>query len=355
MPLPIRGSRRRVVAVLILLAVTLITLDVRGNSSLDQARSSSRDVFSPIRSVGRAVFRPFENVWHGIRDYDRLRKDYETLRDAETRNQGASIEAETQIQELNSLRAQFGLLPCSSIPRAWAEVVGRPATNYEASLEINRGSDDGLKEGMPVITPAGLIGRVGKVSSTHAFVNLLFDPTVHVSVNVLGTAHVAKSAADLLAESAAAAGGITTTTTTIAGIPTSPTEAPFQDPTGSTTSVAATTTTTLPPTTTTTILVANEQGDLHGNGRDKPLTMDFTHGIDNVRVGDPVATAGNDQSLFPACIPVGRVKSVEPRKGSSQLTVVVEPVADLNRVSIVSIILYDPSRREQTATTKPTK
>ena len=355
MPLPIRGaSRGRVVFVLLLLSVTLITVSVRGNSTLEGARSTSRDWFSPVRDAFGKVFHPFENVWHGVRDYDKLRQDYLALKDQVSRNEGVSIEAETQVKELNELRAQFGLLPCSAIPKKLAEVVGRPATNYESSVEINKGTDDGLVTGMPAVTPAGLVGRVGQKSSTHAFVQLLSDPTVHFSVNILGTANTNKTPQEILDASAQAGGGITTTSTTIAGDAPTTTIAPEEGDgaPGSTTTVAPTTT--VPPTTTTTILVATELGDLHGNGRGKPITIDFLRGVQNVRVGDPVVTAGNDSSLAPPCIPVGRVKSVSAKKGSSQLEVVVEPVADIERLGLVTIVLYNPARRPPSEVTAPT-
>jgi rod shape-determining protein MreC len=346
MPLPIRGaSRGRVVFVLLLLSVTLITISVRGNSTLEGARSTSRDWFSPVRDAFGKVFHPFENVWHGVRDYDKLRQDYLALKDQVSRNEGVSIEAETQVKELNELRAQFGLLPCSAIPKKLAEVVGRPATNYESSVEINKGTDDGLVTGMPAVTPAGLVGRVGQSSSTHAFVQLLYDPTVHFSVNILGTANTSKTPQEILDASASAGGGIASTSTTVAGDASTTTTTPDAgDGTpGPTTTV--TPTTTVPPTTTTTILVATELGDLHGNGRGKPITVDFLRGVQNVRVGDPVVTAGNDSSLAPPCIPIGRVKSVSAKKGSSQLEVVVEPVADLDRLGLVTVVLYNPARR----------
>jgi cell shape-determining protein MreC len=350
MPLPIRGaSRGRVVFVLLLLSVTLITISVRGNAQIEGARSTSRDWFSPVRDVFGKVFRPFENVWHGVRDYDKLRQDYLALKDQVSRDQGVAIEAETQVKENNELRAQFGLFPCSAIPRKTAEVVGRPATNYESSVEINIGSDDGVKRGMPVVTPAGLVGRIGEVSANHAFVQLMFDTTFFAEVNVLGTANSSKTPKQILEEAALKEGGIVVTTTTIPGQPTksTPTTTAGEGdgsqtgaPVDSTTTVAETTTT-LGPTTTTT-LVTNERGVVRGNGRGKPPTLEFTRGVENVRAGDPVATAGSDASLFPSCIPVGRVKSVTPKKGSSELEVVVEPVADL---------LYDPERRVSTSTT----
>ena len=354
MPLPIRGaSRGRVVFVLILLSVTLITISVRGSSTLESARSTSRDWFSPVRDAFGKVFHPFENVWHGVRDYDKLRQDYLALKDQVSRNEGVSIEAETQVKELNELRAQFGLLPCSAIPKKLAEVVGRPATNYESSVEINKGTDDGLVTGMPAVTPAGLVGRVGQASSTHAFVQLLYDPTVHFAVNILGTANASKTPQEILDASAAAGGGITTTSTTLAGDAPTTTTADQGDGTlAPATTVAPTTT--VPPTTSTTILVATELGDLHGNGRGKPITADFLRGVQNVRVGDPVVTAGNDSSLAPSCIPIGRVKSVSAKKGSSQLEVIVEPVADLDRLGLVTVVLYNPARRPPPSPTPTT-
>jgi cell shape-determining protein MreC len=357
MPLGLPRSRGRFVAILTLFCVSVILLDSRGSPALDRFRNSSREWFSPVRTAGRTVFRPFENVWHGIRDYDDLRREYEALRDAETRNQGVTIEAEARVQAYNELRALMGLLPCSSIPRTTAEVVGQPATNYERSLEINRGSDDGIVSGNPVVTPAGLIGRVGKVSRSHAFVQLLDDPTVYVTVNIVGTANYPKTPAEILAASAVAGGGIfpptTTTTTTIDPLTTTTvagTDRPSVfDPAAA--PVEGAVTTTVPPTTTTTMAPApTEQGGLHGNGRGKPLTVDFVRGMENVRVGDTVVTAGADASLFPGCIPVGRVSSVAARKGSSQLVVEVDPVADLDRVGLVTVILYDPSRREKSST-----
>ena len=355
MPFPIRGgSRGKVLFVMVLLAVTLITIDVRGNSAVDGVRSTSRDWFSPVRDTFGKIFHPFENLWHGVRDYDNLRRDYLVLKDEVSRNQGVSIDAEVQVRELNDLRAQNGLLPCSAITKMLAEVVGRPATNYESALEINRGSLDGLRQGMPVITPAGLVGSVGKVSEHHAFVQLLFDPSVQVAVNILGTANLNKTPQEVLENNTRINGGILVPSTTTLGpnVSTTTTTSPPVDPnTGeivvpTTTTVAPTTT--LPPTTTTTILVPIELGIMHGNGRDKPITVDNIRGV---KVGDPIVTSGSDASLMPGCIPVGRVKSVAVRKGSSQLDVVVEPVADLDRIGLVTVMLWDPERRPPPAGT----
>jgi rod shape-determining protein MreC len=47
---------------------------------------------------------------------------------------------------------------------------------------INRGSDDGLRRGMPVVTQHGLVGRIAAVSSSAARVQLITDPASRINV-----------------------------------------------------------------------------------------------------------------------------------------------------------------------------
>jgi rod shape-determining protein MreC len=60
-----------------------------------------------------------------------------------------------------------------------------------------------------------------------------------------------------------------------------------------------------------------------------------------IEVGDGVITAGVTESLFPKGIPIGRVSTVERRAGSLDLLVRVDPLVDLQHLSIVQILLYD--------------
>jgi rod shape-determining protein MreC len=61
-----------------------------------------------------------------------------------------------------------------------------------------------------------------------------------------------------------------------------------------------------------------------------------------VSVGDAVVTSGIDTSLAPADIPVGRVSSVRRSPGSFQLDILVEPAADLDSLTFVTVLLYVP-------------
>jgi cell shape-determining protein MreC len=357
---PVSGSRRRTFFIAILLSITLITLDTRGNPAIDKVRSVARDAFSPFQGAARAVFRPFEKTWNGIRDYDRLKRDYERAREQADANAAASIEAEARLREYADLRVERELPTCSTLPRKFADVIGRPATNYESALEISRGSRDGLLEGMPVITSGGLIGRVGKVSETRAFIKLLWEPDVQVQVQISASAGLPKDTPGILAEGPTNNGttpGSTTsapTTTTTTTLPDGEI-APNIDPIFADPSVQEqvrdqqnppTTPAPVPgaPTTTTTTIATPpiEFGLMQGNGPGELLSVTLIKSGAPIRVGDPVSTVWNRSSLFPGCLPVGRVASVSPRKGTGELDVKVAPRADLSRISFVTVVLWAP-------------
>ncbi len=84
-----------------------------------------------------------------------------------------------------------------------------------------------------------------------------------------------------------------------------------------------------------------ELGQVRGRGRGKPLEVEQVNAEACIAVGDGVITAGVTESLFPTGIPVGRVNLVERRPGSLDLLVRVDPVVDLQRLSIVQVLLYD--------------
>ncbi len=62
-----------------------------------------------------------------------------------------------------------------------ARVIGRDAGNWWKSIQIDRGSRDGLRENLAVLNADGLIGKVVNVTPGEARVLLLIDPNCKVS------------------------------------------------------------------------------------------------------------------------------------------------------------------------------
>ena len=53
-----------------LTSVLLVTLDMRGSSSVSFVRRTFGSIFRPVEGVVGVVTEPVGNVWHGITDYD---------------------------------------------------------------------------------------------------------------------------------------------------------------------------------------------------------------------------------------------------------------------------------------------
>ncbi|MGJ3238349.1 MAG: rod shape-determining protein MreC [Anaerolineae bacterium] len=62
-----------------------------------------------------------------------------------------------------------------------ADVIGRGQYGFVNSIIINKGTRDGLTVGMPIVTDLGLIGRVWRVTSNTAQVQLITDRNSYVS------------------------------------------------------------------------------------------------------------------------------------------------------------------------------
>ncbi len=87
-------------------------------------------------------------------------------------------------------------------------------------------------------------------------------------------------------------------------------------------------------------------GTARGQGRGEPLRVDTGLEADTEdppRPGTSLTTSGSDRSAFPASIPVGRVRTTESAGGGLTLDLVVRPIADTDRLSFITILLWDPA------------
>jgi rod shape-determining protein MreC len=68
-----------------------------------------------------------------------------------------------------------------------AEVVGRGPDAFSRTLQIDRGSDDGVRAGMIVVSGPGLVGRVRETGLHGAIVQTLADPQSRANVFLSGS------------------------------------------------------------------------------------------------------------------------------------------------------------------------
>ncbi|MGH9212955.1 MAG: rod shape-determining protein MreC [Acidimicrobiales bacterium] len=184
-----RGSRTRT-AVLILAAVSLLALDERDTDTFRPVREASATVLGPFEDAVERASRPLREVWHEVAEGDEmddLRDENEALR-AQVDDLEADAQAGEDAQrQLAELEDTLELESFRDSPQVTAEVTSGPRSNLSLTVEINKGSDHGIRVGMPVVTSGGLVGRVSQVSGSRSNIELVTNPAFRVGVRLADT------------------------------------------------------------------------------------------------------------------------------------------------------------------------
>ena len=181
-----RSSQFRL-ALLVLTSLVLITLDARTEGgAIDTARGAVLDVLGPLRSNTAKIFEPIGEAWEAVTSYDELEAHNALLRAKLAEVQNSVLEVGEIERERESLLALLGARDrVAHVGRRTARVIDAPVSNYQRTLELDKGSRDGITVGMPVETGAGVIGRISNVSVTRSQVELLTDPNFDVGVRMV--------------------------------------------------------------------------------------------------------------------------------------------------------------------------
>lgn len=376
-------SRRRAIALLALSSILLITLDIQGNSVVQGLRGVFGTIFQPVQSSARVITRPLENAWQGITNYGELESENARLQDQLDQQEGAFIAALATVRDAQELLALNGIDNLADISSVTAQVIGGTPSNYSQTVEINQGSDRGLRVGMPVVNAAGLVGRITWVDNDRSLVLLANDSLYAIPVQVVNQPDLVPATTTTTTTTSTTTTSTSTTTTSTTTTPSTTTLVPAVplvttviDPNAVTTS-SSTSTTSIPfdfsgidfealaPTTTgnivtiapgtttggptTTInlddLPVAETGIFRGRGIDNAPVVEFidqNSRFGEVQVGALVITSGGSQSLAPRGIVVGRVIKIVERTGTSGAVLEVRLTAKLTALNFVRVLLYQP-------------
>jgi rod shape-determining protein MreC len=148
----------------------------------------SRVALAPLISIQTWVssrFQAVQSLVNSPRDVTIL-----TQRNIKLEAEVANLQ--TQIIELQQQLTEFQILSALlDFARAYPEyqyvgasVIGRDPSPFVKYIHINRGSDDGLRRGMPVVTQQGLVGRVAQITASAALIQLITDPGTILNVRL---------------------------------------------------------------------------------------------------------------------------------------------------------------------------
>jgi rod shape-determining protein MreC len=149
-------------------------------------------VSSPLTGGLVSVQEWFSTRSQAIQEFLAAPRDLVTLRTRNAELEAQVSQLQTQVidlqQRVNETEILAALVdfsranPESSYKAA--SVIGRDPSPFLHYVIINRGSNDGIQRGMPVVTNEGLVGRVDAVIADAARIQLITDPASSVNIHL---------------------------------------------------------------------------------------------------------------------------------------------------------------------------
>lgn len=162
--------------------LTLLALDATGFAPIGGVRRSVLAAAGPVQGLVGAAAAPVAGLWNGVVHYDEVVDENHRLRRRLAAAEGQLAAQPDLRAELASLADAVDIDLLDDVDRVTARVVADRRGPIEQLVELDRGSDDGIAPGMPVVTGAGLVGTIDEVVDTRSVVRLIVDSDSAVGV-----------------------------------------------------------------------------------------------------------------------------------------------------------------------------
>jgi rod shape-determining protein MreC len=285
--------RRAALAVFVALSIALLTayFGESGGGFFHALQRGAQETFAPVETGASRALKPVRDLFGWAGDTFDAKDQNKKLKREVERLRAELAEAQTAQRDVAQLKGLVGLRQEEGFPRGTepvtARVIARSPTVWYSSIKIDKGSSDGVKVDQPVIAAgsdpdAGEVGGLaGKVTSVTG-----------------GTAEVT-----LITDASIGVGAQ--------------------------------------------VMPAGATGVVRPNvGNPRDLLMEFVEGgrvTENTTVATSGFRIGDNGSLFPRGIPVGRVSRVDLDEVEIYGRVHLEPFADLKRIDIVQVLTSRPA------------
>ena len=168
---------------IVILSLGLLLMALGGY--LNPVMNSVLEPFYGVQGWFYSRFQTISDFLNAPSDLARLRLENSQLREENSDLQTQIIALQQQVSEVELLSALLDFArarPENSYQAA--AIISRDPSPFLHYVIINRGSDDGIRRGMPIVAQQGLVGRVSSVTATAARVELISDPGASVSVQL---------------------------------------------------------------------------------------------------------------------------------------------------------------------------
>ena len=185
--------RRRRAALALFVALSLFLLTAYFGESpsgmFHGVQRGAQEVLSPIESGASKVFKPFRDLFNWVGDAFDATDENKKLKKELAQARTDLARARTDARDADQLRKLVGLREEDGFPQAndpvTARVIARSPTDWSSTIQINKGTSDGVEADDPVITGDGLVGKIQQASGGTATVQLITDGEAAVDAAVV--------------------------------------------------------------------------------------------------------------------------------------------------------------------------
>ena len=170
------------VAVLFIQVIGLATQVKRQDNARGGSGSGTRLIrvwtvtaFTPVEKVLVSTGRFFRNGWHNYADLRDVRKQNKELHDEVARLQMEQVRLRQDADQARRLQALLEFKEKFISRTVAAQIIATSGTEQSRVVIIDKGSRDGIKADMAVITPEGIVGKVKEVFPLSSQVLLIND------------------------------------------------------------------------------------------------------------------------------------------------------------------------------------
>jgi rod shape-determining protein MreC len=179
--------RRRRAVLGLLVACSLILLTAYFGEStggaLHGVQRGTSEILTPVQEGASRALKPIRDLFGWFGDTIAAKGQVQDLRAERDRLRTEALTNEslaTDNKRLSDLLQLDGALGLKDYAPKTGRVIFQSPTVWYATIRVDKGSDDGVKVGQPVINEEALIGRVTDVIGSSAQVTLITDTTMKV-------------------------------------------------------------------------------------------------------------------------------------------------------------------------------
>jgi rod shape-determining protein MreC len=273
---------REATVYLVLVVISLILLSSQSSTLVSQSRNVGYSAVSIFQVGVSRVGNFFSDTFNSIAELRKLRSEYEELRLKIDEYQHIERDLRDLQRENERLKQLLGFSEKIDRPHIAARIVAKDADVLFGGLTINKGQKDGIRVDQAVISYTdGFQGLVGRVVETGPFTAKILPITER---SCFVAARMRNS---------------------------------------------------------------RHEGLVRGGSKDSPMVlMEYVkkRAKELVQYGDLVITSGLN-SVYPAGLYIGRVRSVEAPEWETSLTLQIEPIVDFSTLEYVFVLESDGSGR----------